>query len=265
MTDPLKVEVIDGGPIGLASKLAAVLAAVGRIPKRGHNSAVGDGYDYVMDADVLDTVRTALAEQDVATLVGVTDYEHLPFTTARGSQNFLTTIKGLLTFIDGVTQQSISVPFVGVGADTMDKGYYKAVTGGVKYALLKIFLVPTGDDPEVPNEEEKAQARESRQPRAAQRSAPAGTPAEPERPRIVGQGPGLTDNQRKKLMALYRERNIEGDQRHAFQFLVTGKNSTREMAHADFEKLLDVLENPTEPVNAEHIANAQIVKARKDE
>ncbi len=29
-----------------------------------------------------------------------------------------------------------------------DKGIYKAMTGGLKYALLSLFLIPTTDDPE---------------------------------------------------------------------------------------------------------------------
>lgn len=36
-----------------------------------------------------------------------------------------------------------------------DKGVYKALTGASKYALLKTFMLETGDDPEVPREEEK--------------------------------------------------------------------------------------------------------------
>lgn len=39
--------------------------------------------------------------------------------------------------------------WVGVGADIGgDKGIYKAYTGGLKYALLSLFLIPTTDDPE---------------------------------------------------------------------------------------------------------------------
>jgi hypothetical protein len=36
-----------------------------------------------------------------------------------------------------------------------DKGIYKALTGASKYALLKTFMMETGDDPEVPNQQEK--------------------------------------------------------------------------------------------------------------
>jgi hypothetical protein len=36
-----------------------------------------------------------------------------------------------------------------------DKGIYKALTGASKYALLKTFMMETGDDPEVPSQQEK--------------------------------------------------------------------------------------------------------------
>jgi hypothetical protein len=37
---------------------------------------------------------------------------------------------------------------VGEGQDAGDKAVYKAMTGALKYCLLKTFLIPTGDDPE---------------------------------------------------------------------------------------------------------------------
>ena len=32
--------------------------------------------------------------------------------------------------------------------DAGDKGIYKAIAGAQKYALMKVFMIPTGDDPE---------------------------------------------------------------------------------------------------------------------
>src|SRR5699024_6730814 len=34
------------------------------------------------------------------------------------------------------------------GQDAGDKAVYKAITGATKYALMKVFMIPTGDDPE---------------------------------------------------------------------------------------------------------------------
>jgi hypothetical protein len=49
---------------------------------------------------------------------------------------------------DGETGETLSWDMYGQGSDSLDKGAFKSTTGAVKYGLLKLFLVPTGDDPE---------------------------------------------------------------------------------------------------------------------
>jgi hypothetical protein len=72
----------------------------------------------------------------------------------------ITRLKLTMGFIDGETGEKESFgPFFAEGADKSDKGSYKAMTGAVKYALLKTFLIPTGDDPEV--EDQKPVAKPS--------------------------------------------------------------------------------------------------------
>ena len=44
--------------------------------------------------------------------------------------------------------QTLQVTYTGYGIDTQDKGPGKAVSYAVKYALLKVFCLETGDDPE---------------------------------------------------------------------------------------------------------------------
>ena len=72
------------------------------------------------------------------------------------------------TFIDAETGETESFTVVGEGQDSGDKAVYKALTGATKYALMKTFLIPTGDDPERDEEEpggEKAQKKtQQRQP-----------------------------------------------------------------------------------------------------
>lgn len=52
--------------------------------------------------------------------------------------------------------------WAGYGDDAGDKGIYKALTGAVKYALMKQFLVSTGDDPEGDTStDERAAARQA--------------------------------------------------------------------------------------------------------
>lgn len=46
---------------------------------------------------------------------------------------------------------------IGEGMDTGDKAIYKAITGAQKYVLMKTFLIPTGDDPELEELPQKPQ------------------------------------------------------------------------------------------------------------
>jgi len=135
----------------LATKLVAAGKNIGHIAKAGTNDF--HHYSYVTDADVLDKVRDALYEQGVASVVNVARVEH-NFDVSP----FFTTVQGEVTFIDSESGEELVTGFAGTGTDKGDKGYYKAVTGGVKYALLKTLLIPTGDDPEVDTAERKAAA-----------------------------------------------------------------------------------------------------------
>ena len=66
-------------------------------------------------------------------------------------QGGITNIDMTIAIIDVESGEKIEVPWAGQGADKGDKGMYKAFTGGLKYFLMKMFMLPTGDDPEVNN------------------------------------------------------------------------------------------------------------------
>lgn len=131
---------------GIVKKLATIMKGLGRVEKRGRNEF--HKYDYVMEADLADAVRGELAEAGIMMVPQVlTD-------TVRWDQ----TEKGKIyyanfafTFTDGVDSINVVVP--GCGQDNPgDKAPYKAFTGAEKYAIMKLFLIATGDDPE--NEKE---------------------------------------------------------------------------------------------------------------
>ena len=128
---------------GLITKLAAIMAAIERIPKRGHNDF--HHYDYATEADIVSAIRHELASRHVMLLPAITGTSR----EAVGEKgSVLTTLTMEFTFVDGETGETITRPWVGAGTDKEDKGAYKAMTGGEKYFLLKTFLIPTGDDPE---------------------------------------------------------------------------------------------------------------------
>lgn len=131
----------------LLAKLHRVAEAITNIEKNGRNDF--QKYDFVQAVDVVRTVRELLFKERVIVLPAAGNARHHEYQASRGGAAFLTTVDLGYRFMDIDSGALIEVPWVGVGADTGgDKGIYKAYTGGLKYALLNLFLVPTGEDPE---------------------------------------------------------------------------------------------------------------------
>lgn len=143
--------------MSLVKKLAEVMEAVERIPKRGRNTF--HNYDYATEADIVAAVRSELAKRHVMLLPEVVscDFRELQPNKDGKPRDPLTVLHMTFTFLDGESDEVIAKPWIGIGQDGGDKGVYKAMTGGEKYFLMKTFLMPTGDDPE---REDKAQIRE---------------------------------------------------------------------------------------------------------
>lgn len=134
----------------LAAKLAQIMATVDRIPKNGRNKY--HNYDYAMEADVADHVRQKFAEKNIVLIADMLDCERLERADKDGVLvSDITRVKVRFTFYDGDSEEEISFVIFGEGQDALDKGPYKALTGAVKYALMKSLLIPTGDDPENDN------------------------------------------------------------------------------------------------------------------
>lgn len=132
----------------LIRKLSDVMAIVDRVPKRGRND--NHGYDYATEADIATAVRSALAERHLLLVPDVLP-EHTKVTehvTKSGGVQRIASILVKFTLHDGDSGETLCYHIPGEGQDGGDKAFYKAVTGAEKYALLKIFLIPTGDDPE---------------------------------------------------------------------------------------------------------------------
>ena len=148
MTEPL-------APKSLVTKLAEVMAAIERIPKNGWNDHFK--YKYATEADVADHVRGLLAERQ---LVMYPDVKTVEF---RGDGKFCL-LNVEWTIRDGESADEIKFSVPGMGQDSNDKGPYKAMTGSQKYALMKFFHIPTGDDPEKDDNGAAPKKRAGRQP-----------------------------------------------------------------------------------------------------
>lgn len=130
----------------LIKKLSEVMKQVERIPKTGFNKF--HQYHYATEADVNEAVRKELAERNVMMIPHVKSCVYREHKTAKGNTEYITTVEVEFTFMDGDTGEKIVFSSFGEGQDAGDKGVYKAVTGAQKYALMKAFMIPTGDDPE---------------------------------------------------------------------------------------------------------------------
>jgi hypothetical protein len=132
--------------VDLYAKLREVAEAIPFIEKRGQNGH--HKYNFAQAVDVVRDVRKQLLERKIIVVPGTVpgSIRHL---TETGGKGFVTTVDLTYQFVDTQTGVSVTVPWTGAGADVGgDKGLYKAYTGGLKYALLSLFLLPTTDDPE---------------------------------------------------------------------------------------------------------------------
>lgn len=129
----------------LFASMAAVLGEIRRVPKNGRNDF--HKYDYVTEGDLVDAVRNILSEHGMSFWPSVVEHKEEEIKNARGKTEFKATVTISVTFAHSAGG-SMTTTWVGQGVDASDKAYYKAYTGAVKYALMKTFMVSTGDDPE---------------------------------------------------------------------------------------------------------------------
>lgn len=144
----------------LVRKLTEVMKEVKHIPKNGYNDF--HKYHYATESDVAEKVREELAARCVMMIPDVTKMETREHTNARGKTEYIVTVWMKFTFMDGESGEEIVFNSVGEGQDAGDKGSYKAITGAQKYALLKAFMIPTGDDPERDTEADKRNKGDSK-------------------------------------------------------------------------------------------------------
>ena len=142
----------------LIAKLAEITGLMAKIPKDGWNA--NQKYKFVRESDVAERVSALLSERKIFLHQTVVSHNMTAlYTTQSSSQMWLTEVVMSFRFIDGETGETTETAhFVGHGADTGDKGVYKAMTGAEKYFLMKTFLVSTGDDPEADEKVDKAAA-----------------------------------------------------------------------------------------------------------
>lgn len=146
----------------LAKKMVAAMKATSSIPKRGHNKHFG--YHFARGDDVLEAVRQALVENGIAFSVQIIELAQTPSgtQTSRGAPIIHSVATLMATYIDMDTGFAQVQQWMGECLEAEDKGINKAATSAIKYALLKQFLIPTGDEADDPDAAASAAGEEKK-------------------------------------------------------------------------------------------------------
>jgi hypothetical protein len=128
----------------------ALVACMGDIDNVEKNSTVGSGnYSYkgVSDKDVKVTARRAMIKHGLSLIpTGVHNEIHVDRWEEGGrqKQSVFVEVKTTYTLLH-ISGESMEIAGYGHGMDTADKAAGKATTYALKYALLYLFMIPTGE------------------------------------------------------------------------------------------------------------------------
>ena len=159
-----------GENMTFAARMALAAEDIGRLEKDGYNKF--HDYEYVTEASVKAAVGPALRRAGL--YIASVQHQFLP---APGSDFTHVLCATTVTVSDGVS--SASAAAIGSGTDKGDKAAYKAMAGGLKYALTSLFLIATGDDAEADEATDKPAAKKEPAPKAEPKKPAARAKPEP--------------------------------------------------------------------------------------
>lgn len=125
---------------------SSIIDAMGQISAVSKSRTNGtQGFAYRGIDDVMNELHGILARSGIFIVPTVLAEERTTGTTSRGGTMFYTRLKIKFTFYadDGSNVESV---VIGEAMDTGDKASNKALSIGLKYALLQVFCIPTEDD-----------------------------------------------------------------------------------------------------------------------
>lgn len=162
----------------IAQKLIALMREVGYVQKDKSNAF--HGYRYASDEAVLAHIHAAAVKVGVA-FVPAFSIESVGVISGKGGESQYVTVRVMVNVIDADTGESVQTVGIGSGMDKGDKAVMKAETAAMKYALLKLLLIPTGDDPEADRSTDESTDEARTQPAQATQPQPARGKADSQR------------------------------------------------------------------------------------
>ena len=182
----------------------------------------GNNFRAISESAILDVISPILDENNIYYSVEVKE-SHLDIKEAYGSKGkklqFIATVIVKLRFKhywedDGYENDLATTEGVGMGIDDNDKAMGKAYTYAIKYALLKLFRLRYGDDPdfeaskplhtEKPKEEKKEKIeapKEDKKPKTAGKAQKGGKSSGMEVP--------MTEAQRDYILGMMKKKKVE--------------------------------------------------------
>lgn len=152
----------EGKSLNLYQRIHAVMGDVKRLQK---DKSVGSGnyaYKAMSEEKVVTEIRTAMLAHGLA--IFPIEQEHIMEDKAREQGKIVSlstvNVRYKLVNIDNPSEFEVVVSS-GTGVDSQDKGVGKAMTYSMKYALLRTFMIPTGQDPDDIHNEDLAQQQAS--------------------------------------------------------------------------------------------------------
>ena len=155
-----------GGKLNLYEKIQAVSNEVRNVEK---NMTVGKGnyaYKAVCDLDVVLAVKEAETKYRIVSIPVRQEMVRSEIVKSQKSDggetiNYVDIIKMTMRVIDLESPKDfIEVESFGRGLDTADKGFGKASTYARKYALLNVYKIATGEDPDKDKEKPQIAVKE---------------------------------------------------------------------------------------------------------
>ena len=156
----------------LYQKILNVMKQVEYLSKDDNIRFGNTNYKAISEGKVTSTVRTALIAEGLVILPVEQEHTRVDTVSGDGKIHRLTTVNTRYAIVDVSTGEERIIVSSGTGVDTQDKGVGKAMTYALKYALLRTFLIPTGDDPDKTSSAElDKKIPQSRYPKPSERKA----------------------------------------------------------------------------------------------
>lgn len=133
--------------------ILSVMEEVGYVQKERSDKL---SYTFTSEKGLIQALRPAMLRHKIyARVLEIKETRRESYTTTKGTQMVSTLLVGVVRFTHAPSGTSIDVWATGEGADSGDKSANKAMTGMYKYALVKTFMIESGDDPDATSSEDQ--------------------------------------------------------------------------------------------------------------